>query len=225
MNGSGIWRAIIGAAACSGVAACSSDQATNVPPPTGLTAAQYALHFDSLAKKLSVSSPGDIRIQWYQEMVRVLALGAPPSLLAIRVAGGPSEVHAVTEVDEFPTQLNAKIKPDSTYILAMWNPPTQPLVFIDVHLYFLPDAGNPDTTRSLVTVFLDTLGRTAVDSTASVSALEVAQRGECVVTPLSYLTVPTNPCVRTNVAWAIEGGTGLLSISPALEDSGIILSP
>lgn len=221
MTGSGSWRAIIGATAIAGLVACGSDQSTNSPPPPALTAAQLALHFDSAAKTLSVSSPGDIRIQWYQEMVRMLARGASPSLLAIRVDGGPSDLHGLTEIDGFSTQVNAQLKADSTYILAMYGPPLAPVAFIDVHVWFVPDPGNPDTTIARVTVYPDTLGHTQIDTGAVVAVANLGARGNCPTTQLMYLTVPTNPCLKASVVWTIGAGIGLVAIDPGLAVSGV----
>lgn len=202
-------------------AGCGSDQSTNSPPPPQLTAAQLALHFDSLAQRLNASSPGNIRIQWFQEMVRVLARGASPHLLALRVAGGPADVQALTEIDQFPTQINAKLTADSTYILTLYNPPLSPTEFVDVHVWFLPDPGHADTTRSLVTVYLDTLGHQGTDTTAAINVSVVGERGACQTTQLAYLTVPTNPCIKTDIDWSVGGGAGLLTIDPSLQVSGV----
>lgn len=224
MMRSGTWCAAIGAGVMLSLAACGSDQSTNSTTPPPLTAVQLALHFDTLAKNLSVSSPGDIRIQWYQEMVRVLARGASPSLLPVRVSGGPSEAQGLTEIDQFPTALNAKLTADSTYILELYNPPLRPTAFIDVHVWFLPYPGHTDTTRVIVTAFLDTLGHQATDTTETVALSLLSQRGTCALTTLAYLTVPTNPCVKADVEWAIGGGSFLLSIDPALEVPGVHFS-
>lgn len=218
------WRAAIGALATLGIVACSSDTVTSPPPPS-LTPAQLAHRFDSLAQSLSVSSPGDIRIQWYQEMVRVLARGAAPSTLAIRAAGGPSSVNGLTEIDQFPTVLNAKVTADSTYILALYSPPLRPTAFIDVHVWFLPNGANADTTRTLVTAYLDTLGRQVTDTLEVADPVIVTERGACGLTQLSYLTVPSNPCLKATVNWIVGGGTDLLSIDPGLVVSGVHFSP
>jgi hypothetical protein len=206
-------------------AACGSDSSTGPPPPPTLTAAQWALHFDSLAGQLQQSSPGDARIQWFQEMVRVLARGAIPTGVTMRLEGGPAFVEAVTEVDQFSSPINAKLTADSTYILAAWAPSFRPTQFLDVHVSFLHSGGQTDTTRTLVTLNVDTLGHTVVDSTAVAGGQAVSARGSCVFTQLTYLTVETNACTRIEVGWSIVGGTGLASINPAFQISGVHLTP
>jgi hypothetical protein len=206
------------------VVGCSSDTPTGTGTTTTLTSAQLAMHFDSLAGQLQTSSPGDIRIQWYQEIVRVVGRGPSPSGINIRLDDGPAYLQSVTEVDEFPTKISATLTADSTYILAAWGPPLRPTQFVDARIRFLPDAGHADTANTLVTFYSDTLGHTITDTAATFGVSVVGNHGDCTFTQLTYLSVETNPCLRASVEWQIVGGNGLLYINPQIQVSGVELT-
>jgi hypothetical protein len=216
-------RRLLLAASVAATAACGSDQATNNPPPPP-TAAALALHFDTLAGALKASSPGDIRLTWYQDIASIAARGVSPSGLSALVEGGPAVFSAATEADAFPDTVNGKVA-DSSYRLAAWAPSTRPLEFIDIRVRFWPaGVGKADTTSTYVQVYTDTLGASLVDSTEGVALQALSSRGTCVITPLAHLTVPTNPCSRVSVDWVMGGGTALLVIDPAVQVSGTHLT-
>jgi hypothetical protein len=217
-----VYRAI-GTAVIGATLACGSDQSTNtnVPPPQGPA---LALHFDTLAGALQASAPGDVRLIWYQDIASILALDVNPTGLTANLEGRPAVFESAIEIDAFADTVNGKIA-DSTYRLAAWAPSTRPTAFIDLRVRFLrAGTGKPDTTATYVTVYTDTLGAAAVDSTAGVAVQVLSNRGRCVVTPLEHLTVPTNPCSRVAVDWLVGGGTDLLVISPAAQISGTHLT-
>jgi hypothetical protein len=210
-------------AAIAATVACGSDQSTNNPPPPP-TSAALALHFDTLAGALQASSPGDIRLTWYQDIASILARGVSPSGLSALVEGGPAVFSAATEVDEFPDTLNGKVA-DSSYRLAAWAPSTRPMEFVDIRVRFWPaGVGKTDTTTTYVKVYTDTLGRALVDSTEGAAPQALSSRGTCMITPLAHLTVPSNPCSKVAVEWVVGGGTALLVIDPAVQVSGTHLT-
>jgi len=204
--------------------ACGSDQSTNNNTPPPLTAAQLALHFDTLAGALQASSPGDIRLVWYQDIASILARGVSPSGISAHVAGGLTFLYAVAEIDAFADTVNGKVA-DSAYRLAAWEPPESPVGFIDVRVLFLPaGAGKADTTVTLVGVYPDTLGDAKIDSTEDSGLLVLGNKGACDLTPLQHLTVPTNPCSKVALDWAISNGTFLLTINPPAQISAAHLT-
>jgi hypothetical protein len=211
-------------AAIAATVACGGDQSTNNSSPGPTTAAALALHFDTLAGALQASSPGDIRLIWYQDIASILARGVSPSGLSAFVEGGPAVFSAVTEADQFPDTVHGKVA-DSSYRLAAWAPSRQPMAFIDVRVRFWPaGVGKTDTTTTFVQVYGDTLGGSRVDSTGGAALQAVSSRGSCMITPLAHLTVPTNPCSRISVEWVVGGGTALLVIDPAVQVSGAHLT-
>jgi hypothetical protein len=217
--------ALVALMAC---AACS-DQSTNtndnIPTPT---AAQLALHFDSLAGQLQQLNPGDVRLGWYQEIDRIIARGALPTTVTANVIQERTVLESVAEVDAFPTPLNAQVTIDSTYILAAWTPLYHPTGFVDVHVNFLPAGhGQPDTTAAVVTAYLDTVGTIGTDDSADVHIGVANGHGSaCPVTALRFLTVPQNPCTSITTSWVVSGGTGLLLIpSPGPQIPSIHLTP
>jgi hypothetical protein len=212
-----------GAAATVATLACSADQSTNTTGTTPLTSAQLALHFDSLAGQLPV---GDIRLTWYQEMDRILALGVSPTAAQMHLGGGPAVLETATEIDAFADSVNGQKIADSTYHLAGWFPTTRPTEFFDVRVRFLPaGTGNPDTMATYITWYADTAGiNTFVDSTEKVIPSVLSNRGLCQVTALQHLTVPGNPCTHITVDWLVGGGTNLLVINPQAQVSGTYLT-
>lgn len=205
------------------MAACSSSDSTgSLPPPE--TAAEWALHFDTLAGKLEASQPGDPRITWYQDIDNVVALGVSPTFMSARVAGGPAILDAVTEIDAFADSMGGKQVADSTYWLIAWEPPQTPELFVHIRVRFLPaGTGMPDTTAALIS-YSDSLGTTTLDSTAHVLVGVVNNRGLCQVTPLQHLTIPGNPCTHAGVDWMVSGGQDLLLVTPSDEVSGTHLT-
>jgi hypothetical protein len=209
-------------AAAVAMMACSSDQSTNTTV-TPLTSAQLALHFDTLAGQLPV---GDIRLGWYQEMDRILALGVSPAAAQMHLGGGPTVLETATEIDAFADSVNGQKVADSTYRLAGWFPSTRPTQFLDMRVRFLPaGAGNPDTIATYITWYADTAGHnTFTDSTEKVVLTVLSSRGVCQVTALQHLTVPPNPCTHITVDWLVGGGTNLLDINPQAQVSGTYLT-
>jgi hypothetical protein len=206
-----------------GAAACGSDQSTNSIP--SLTAAQLAMHFDTLAGQLEVSHPGDIRLSWYQQIAEVLARGQSPTGLAARLVTGPAVMPALTEIHAYPDTINAHLIVDSTYNLAAWLPTPQPTIFVDVYVRFIKTAaGHPDSTAALVSIF-DTTGASIKDTTAAVIAsLTNSNSGACTVTPLVHLTVPANPCTKVIASWQVAGGMGAVNINTPVRIAGIRLT-
>lgn len=214
-----------GAAMTAAAMACSSDIPTNIPNPPTLTAAELALHFDTLAGALQTSSAGDPRLIWYQDIASIAARGVTPTIASIHVGGGPAILDLMTEIDAFPDTANGKTIADSTYRLAGWAPELHPTEFLNVRVRFLPAGlGNPDTTATYITLYGDTLGHNVVDSTARVSLAVLSNRGQCEDTPLQHLTVPSNPCSKVAADWLVGGGTDLLFINPQAQVSGTHLT-
>jgi len=213
---------IAGAAATAATLACSGDQSTNAPV-TPLTSAQLALHFDTLAGQTPVN---DIRLGWYQNIDRILALGVSPTAAQMHLGGGPAVLETATEVDAFADSANGVKIADSTYRLAGWFPSTRPTQFIDMRVRFLPaGAGNPDTVATYITWYADSAGQNIfVDSTEKVVLTVLSSRGVCQVTALQHLTVPPNPCTHVTVDWLVGGGSNLLVINPQAQVSGTYLT-
>jgi hypothetical protein len=205
--------------------ACGSDQSTNSTTPPPPTAAELALHFDTLAGELHASNPADVRLQWYQAIASILARGASPTVLSAQARGELAVFEVLTEVDAYPDSIAGKKITDSSYRLAAWAPSTRPNQFVDLRVRFVPaGTGQPDTLVRSLTLYSDTTGASLVDSTAAVGVDALSSRGTCVLTPLENLTVPTNPCSKVIVDWLVDGGTGLLTIDPAAQISGTHLT-
>lgn len=212
-----------GAAMAAATMGCGSDRLTNVPPP--LSAAALALHFDTLAGALQASSPGDIRLSWYQDIANILARGVSPSVSSVHLDGGSAILETATEIDAFPDTANGKTIADSTYRLAGWAPQLHPTQFVDVRVRFLAaGTGNPDTTKTYITFYVDSLGHALSDSTETVSLTVLSDRGTCVVTPLAHLTVPSNPCSKVAVDWLVGGGKEVFGADPVIQVSGTHLT-
>ena len=209
-------------AAIAAAAACGTDQSTN----TGalLTAAQLAMHFDTLAGALQASSPGDIRLTWYQDIARILARGVGQTSLLTQLQGARTGFVAASEIDAFADTVKGVIA-DSTYRLAAWFPSGLPSQFIDLRVRFLPaGTGKADTSSITLKVYTDTLGHLLTDNKEIVGVGTLGARGTCGMTPLQHLTVPQNPCSRVAVLWEVTGGTDLLVINPAAQVSGTHLT-
>jgi len=215
-------RVVCVVAAAGAMMACGSDQSTNTNVPV-LTAAQLALHFDTLAGQLPV---GDPRLTWYQDIASILARGVTPSAGQMHLAGGPAVLDLATELDAFPDSVGGKKIADSTYRLTGWFPSTRPSQFLDVRVRFVPPkSGTTDTTVTYVTFYGDTTTNNIfTDSAETVVPQVLSNRGLCQTTPLQHLTVPPNPCTKVAVEWLVGGGTNLLVINPADQVSGTHLT-
>ena len=213
------------AAAIAIMAACGGDQSTNTTP-TPLTSAQLALHFDTLAGQLAAVSPGDPRLNWYQDIASILARGVSPTAGQMHVAGGPAVFETATEVDAFADSLGGKKIADSTYRLAAWGPATHPTQFLDVRVRFVPPkSGTTDTTVTYITFYGDTTSNNIFTDTTEVASLQlINNRGLCQITALQHLTVPSNPCTKVAVDWLVGGGSNLLVIDPQAQVSGTHLT-
>jgi hypothetical protein len=209
--------------AIAATAACGSDQSTNSGPPA-LTAAQVAMHFDTLAGVLQASSPSDIRLIWYQDIARIVARGVSPTGVQAELQGGRTVFLSASEIDAFADTVSGVIA-DSTYRLAAWFPATRPSQFVDIRVRFLPaGTGKADTASITLKFYSDTLGHVLNANSEIVGIGTLGSRGSCVITPLQHLAVPQNPCSRIAVLWEVTGGTDLLVINPATQISGTYLT-
>ncbi len=201
--------------------ACSSDEPTGANP-TPLTPAQLSMHFDTLAGQLA---PGDPRLNWYEDIASIVALGVTPTAGQMHINGAPAVFETATEIDAFPDSEGGKQVADSTYRMAAWGPATRPTQFLDLRVRFVPNkSGTADTAKTSITFYLDSTGKAFSDTTEIVQLQLITNRGLCQRTALQYLTVPTNPCTKIAVNWLLGGGTNVLVISPADQVSGTHLT-